>query len=437
MITHGFQRRGTPLKRDRRRRPGWTRRALAVAGGSLIALAMSVPSAAAAASGTIDSSFGQNGFATVSLGSTAAAAATVVQTDGKIVTAGQATVNGENVIVATRMTPDGNLDPTYGVGGIVTVQIYGGAGVDSGAALALQSDGKIVIAGGGHNGTYGPLAFAAVRLTPSGALDQSFGKGGITTVAISGYSLANAVVLQPDGKIVLAGTAYLSHNVFAATRLNANGTLDTSFGSHGITTLTPTASAWGLALQGDGKLLLAGQADYQNPSLANAQQFMAARLNANGTVDNTYGQRGIDLIPVGATALGYGVALQSDGRAILAGPAFTNTNVNAAVRLNTNGTIDSSYGNRGIATVNDYYGANGILIDGSGKVLLPSVGPSVLRLNTDGTADQTFGNGGNVVVPFGANGAANGAALQADGKIILAGATSINGRTEILVARIS
>jgi len=294
-----------------------------------------------------------------------------------------------------------------------------------------------VIAGGGHNGTYGPLSFAAVRLTSGGALDSSFGNGGITTVQISPYSLANAVVIQPDGKIVLAGTAQFSHIEFAAARLNANGTLDTTFGSHGITTLSPTGGAWGLARQGDGKLVLAGQANYSNPQISGAQQFMAARLNTNGTLDTSYAQHGIALIPVGGTALGYGVALQSDGRAIVAGPAWTNTNVNAAVRLNTSGTLDRTYGNGGIATVNDAYGANGILIDGSGRVLLPAVGPSVLRLNTNGSADQTFGTGGNVVAPFGSNGAANGAALQSDGKIVLAGATSINGQTEILVTRIS
>jgi uncharacterized delta-60 repeat protein len=412
------------------------RRIAAIAGCALLALSVSVPSASASATGALDTTFAQNGFATVSLGSTAAAAATVVQPDGNIVTAGQATVNGENVIVSSRMTPSGDLDPNYGVGGIVTVQINGGAGVDSGAGLALQSDGKIVIAGGGHNGTYGPLSFAAVRLTTSGALDSSFGNGGITTVQISPYSLANAVVIQPDGKIVLAGTAQFSHNEFAAARLNANGTLDTSFGSRGITTLSPTGGAWGLARQSDGKLVLAGQANYSNPQISGAQQFMAARLNANGTLDTSYAQHGIALIPVGGTALGYGVALQSDGRAIVAGPAWTSTNVNAAVRLNTSGTLDRTYGNGGIATVNDAYGANGIIIDGGGKVLLPAVGPSVLRLNTNGSADQTFGTGGNVVAPFGSNGAANGAALQSDGKIILAGATSIDGQTDILVTRI-
>src|SRR5436305_1771152 len=83
--------------------------------------------------------------------------------------------------------------------GVTTVRTSGGAGVDSAAGLALQVDGKIVIAGSGRNGTYGPLTFVAVRLTTAGRLDQSFGHSGVSNVAIGSTSIANAVVIQPDG----------------------------------------------------------------------------------------------------------------------------------------------------------------------------------------------------------------------------------------------
>jgi uncharacterized delta-60 repeat protein len=419
-------------------RQGLQRRALiGVMVGMAAALMAFTPPAFAATAGSLDTSFGHGGYVTVALGSSVGAAAVAVQSDGRIVTAGQATVNGENVIVSTRMTPSGDLDPSYGVGGIVTVQINGGAGVDSGAGLALQPDGKIVIAGGGRHGTYGPIAFAAVRLTTSGALDQSFGTGGVTTVPIgaSSIAIANAVVIQPDGKIALAGTALSDHNQFAAVRLTADGALDTSFGTAGITILTPTGGAWGMARQADGKLVLAGQADYNNPQVSGAQQFMAARLNADGTLDPTYGSGGIVDVPIGGTALGYGIALQADGKALLAGPAFTNTGVNATVRLTTSGTIDPSYGSSGISTVADWNGANGIILDGSGRALLPAVGASVLRLNPDGTADQTFGSAGNAIASIGTSGGANGAAVQGDGKIVLAGAANVNGQTVLTVIR--
>jgi uncharacterized delta-60 repeat protein len=394
--------------------------------------------ALAAGAGSIDTSFGIAGFSTVALGTSAGAAAVVVQGDGKIVTAGQTEVNGENEIVATRMTTSGALDPTFGSGGVVTVRINGGAGVDSGAGLALQADGKIVIAGSGRDGTYGPLTFVAVRLTVNGSLDQSFGVGGVSNVAIGSTSIANAVVIQSDGKIVLAGTALGTHNEFAAARLNPDGTLDHSFGSAGTVTVPSyTGSAWGLGLQSNGQLVLAGQTDYSNSSVSGAQQFMAVRLNPDGSMDAGFGQGGVVTVPIGSTALGYGVAVQGDGKLILAGPAFTTTGVNAAVRLTSGGALDPTYGTGGVATVPDWYGANGIVLDQAGRALLPAVGASVLRMNTDGSADATFGSAGNVLAKLGTNDAANGAAVQSDGKILLAGGATINGRIVIEVVRIN
>ncbi|MFL5830795.1 MAG: hypothetical protein ACJ76X_12835 [Solirubrobacteraceae bacterium] len=403
-----------------------------------LAVLASSQAAWAASAGSIDTSFGTAGYSTVTLGTWAGAAAVAVQGDGKIVTAGQAEVNGENEIVATRMTPSGALDPSFGSAGIVTVRINGGAGVDSGAGLALQADGKIVIAGSGRNGTYGPLTFVAVRLTTSGSLDQSFGHGGVSNVAIGSTSIANAVVIQPDGKIVLAGTALEAHNEFAAARLNPDGSLDHGFGTSGTTTFPNyTGGAWGLGLQRDGKLVLAGQTDYPSSQVSGAQQFMAVRLNGNGSTDTSFGGGGVVTVPIGGTALGYGVAVQTDGKLVLAGPAFTTTGVNAAVRLTSSGALDPTYGSGGIATVPDWNGANGIILDSAGRVLLPSVGASVLRLNTNGSADTSFGTAGNVMAKLGTNDAANGAALQADGKIVLAGGATINGRIVIAVVRIN
>jgi uncharacterized delta-60 repeat protein len=404
----------------------------------MMSVAIGVCSPAAAASGSLDTSFGQGGSTTVAIGSVAAAAAVVVQPDGKIVTAGQASVNNQNVIVSTRMNPDGSLDQGYGHGGIVTVAINGGAGVDSGAALTLQSDGKIVIAGSGRDGTYGPLMFAAVRLDPDGSLDSSFGHGGVATVPLGSTSIANAVVVQPNGSIVLAGTALVGHNEFAAARLNANGTLDSSFGSGGTTAVNSTGGAWGMVLQSDGRLVLAGQTTNPSSSVANAQQFMAARLNSNGTLDASFGQGGIVTVPVGSSALGFGIALQPDGRLVLAGPAFTTTGVAATVRLNTDGSLDQSYGHGGIGTFPDWYGVNGIVLDLQGRIVLPTVGAGAVRLNPNGSADQTFGTGGNALAKLGTSGGANGAAIQpADGKIVLAGAATINGQTVLTVIRLN
>jgi uncharacterized delta-60 repeat protein len=411
---------------------------VALVATAILALLAATPALAASA-GSIDTTFGTGGFSTVSIGSIAGAAAVVVQPDGRIVTAGAATISGQSVIVSTRMNASGTLDPSYGVGGIVTVSIYNGGGVvDSGAALALQSDGKIVMVGGGRNGNFGQMSFAAVRLLPNGSFDSSFGTGGIATVPIGTSAIATAVVIQPDGKIALAGTAVVSHNEFAAARLNPNGTLDTSFGTGGTTTFSPTGGAWGMALQSDGKLVLAGQANYNNPSVSGAQQFMAVRLLPNGAPDAGFGQAGIVTVPVGGTALGFGVAAQNDGKLVLVGPAWTTTCVNAVVRLRADGSLDSTYGSGGIGMVKDCYGANGIILDSSGRAVIPAVGASAVRFNTDGTPDGGFGTGGMALAKIGSTGGANGAAIQpSNGKIVLAGAANISGQVVLTVIRLN
>jgi uncharacterized delta-60 repeat protein len=416
---------------------GWAMRALALA--VLAAWVAAAPALAASSSvgGLVDSSFGSGGSVTVPVGSLAGAAAVVVQRDGRIVTAGQATVNGQEVIVATRMTSSGRMDSTFGQKGIVTVAINGGAGMDSGAGLALQPDGKIVIAGDGRDGTYGPLEFAAVRLNTNGSLDQTFGHGGIASVDIGPYSIANAVLIQPDGKIVLAGTAQEDHIVFAAARLNPNGTPDTSFGQNGTVTLPDqTAGAWAATLQSDGKIVLAGQANYDNPSVTGAQQFMAARLNSDGSLDQSFAQNGIDLIPVGQTALGFGIAREANNKLLLAGIAFTFTNVNATVQLNPDGTPDTTYGTGGTATVLTTAGTNGLILDSAGNAIMPLVGPGAERITPNGTPDTSFGTSGISLVK-GLSGGANGVALQSDGKVVLAGAVTVNGQIELNVVRLT
>jgi uncharacterized delta-60 repeat protein len=418
---------------------GAARAATRAVGGTIAVLAaVSLAVAPSLASGaTVDGTFGTGGSVTVPFGSTAGAAAVVVQPDGRIVTAGQTTVDGSTRIIATRMYATGALDPSFGSGGITTVSINGGAGMDSGAGLALQSDGKIVIAGDGNATIYGPMSFAAVRLTSDGALDPAFGNGGTATVNIGGVqSIANAVVVQSDGKLVLAGTAQMSNKEFAAARLNANGTLDQTFGTLGTTVLSPSGGAWGLALQRDGKLVLAGQADYANPQIANAQQFMAARLTSSGRVDTSFGRRGIVMLPIGGTSLGFGVAVRSDGKLVLAGIAWTDTCLNSTARLTSSGALDSSYGSRGIASVPDCNGVNGLVLDSASRAVLPAVGPSVLRINANGTPDGTFASGGILNDPVGSGGGANGAAIGPDGKIVLAGAATVGGQTEIFVSRI-
>jgi uncharacterized delta-60 repeat protein len=379
-------------------------------------------------SGTVDSSFGSGGLAVAAIGTSAGAVAATVQPDGKIVTVGEATINGASQMISTRMLANGTMDSSYGNGGWVVVNINGSS---AGNAIVLQPNGKIILAGTGNGN--GALNFAAARLNPNGSLDTSFGYGGVATVPIGPEAIANAVSLQSDGKIVLGGMAYVGHNAFAAARLNASGSIDTSFGTGGVTTLAQDAAAWGMVLQADGKLVLGGEA-----SINGTEGYMAARLLANGAVDSTYGQNGVVTIQIGVKAMGDAIALQSDGKVILAGSAYTNTMIAATVRLNTNGTFDQSFGTGGISSVQEWNGVNAVTVDGVGRTVIGAVGATAIRLNPNGTADQTFGTGGKVTVKVGTGDAANGVTVQrSTGNIILSGVAGIGGQAVLSVIRLA
>jgi uncharacterized delta-60 repeat protein len=410
------------------RRPSKKLRNVLVGAITAIAITGLGAAPASAASGAVDTSFGNGGYSTAPLGSWAGAVASVVQPDGKIVTAGEALVNGKYLLVSTRMNANGSLDSSYGNGGWMTVDMGGSA---AGNAIALQPDGKIVIGGTGRgDGGTGPLALAAVRLKSDGSLDQSFGTGGIATVPIGSVAQATGIAIQSDGKIVLGGAAVTDHHRFVVARLNANGSIDSGFGNGGYTTFSPDGVAWGLVLQPDGRIVLAGEA-----TSGGQRVYMAARVRSNGTPDSSFGGGGIAMIPVGSNAWGMAIARQPDGKLLVTGTAVSGSNVVATARLNTNGTLDSSFGSGGIAKFNGA-GVNAMTLQSSGKILLAGVGASVVRLNANGSMDTSFGDRGLAWAQTGSSDAANGVTIQpSDGKIVLAGGATINGRIVLSVVR--
>jgi uncharacterized delta-60 repeat protein len=402
---------------------------LAGLAAAVAATLCSATPAAASTAGALDTTFGNGGFSNVPLGTWGGAAAAAVQPDGKIVTVGEGEINGSNQVVSTRMNRDGSLDTGFGNGGTVIVDIGGAAG---GNAIHLQSDGKILLAGTGNGN--GALDFAVVQLLPNGNPDAAFGNQGIATVPIGVSAIANGVAVQPDGKIVLGGTALVGSNHFAVARLNANGTIDSTFGSQGSTTLGPPSAAWGMVLQPDGKIVLAGE-----DGTSASDPYLAARVLPNGSLDPSFGQGGTVTVPIGAKAFCDAIALQPDGKIILTGNAFTNTGVAATVRLNANGSLDGSFGSSGVATLGPFWNAvNAITLDASGRILLAATGASAVRINGDGTADQGFGTGGIVTAQVGTATAANGVAVQAsDGKIVLSGVATVAGRAVLSVIRLA
>jgi uncharacterized delta-60 repeat protein len=206
--------------------------------------------------GSLDAGFGTGGIVTSDLGSGLdIARSVVIQSDGKIVAAGD--VNGGTRIALVRYNTDGSFDAGFGTGGVVVTDI--GTVHNEAYSIALQSDGKIVLAGFSGNGA--DYDFALARYNTDGSLDPGFGTAGIVTTAIgTGHDLAYCVAIQPDGKIVAAGFTAASGNKYALVRYNANGSLDTTFGTGGKVTAAPGTSesyAYGIAIR-NGKIVVAG-----------------------------------------------------------------------------------------------------------------------------------------------------------------------------------
>jgi uncharacterized delta-60 repeat protein len=380
--------------------------------------------------GTLDASFGSDGMVTTNPGSEYYYAyAMAIQSDGKIVAAGQAT----NDFILARYNSDGTLDVSFGSDGIVMTDFRGG--VDEAFAVAIQNDGKIVAAGSVQ------IGFALARYNSNGTLDTSFGDGGKVTTGFGGWNdYASAVAIQSDGKIVAAGQAEVYG--FALARYNSDGTLDASFGNGGKVTTgfeSVDSGAYAVAIQSDGKIVAAGHAQIAGP-----WDFALARYNSDGTLDATFGNGGkVTTDFEGWYDIAYSVAVQSDGKIVAAGIESVEGNWEdfALARYNSDGTLDASFGDRGMVTTrfgdkNDY--AYSVAIQSDGKIVAAGyarVGTdedfALARYNDDGTLDASFGNGGQVMTGLGSSDDyAYAMALDGHGKIVAAGGASRGGNWE-------
>ncbi|MEZ5908176.1 MAG: tandem-95 repeat protein [Hyphomicrobiaceae bacterium] len=353
------------------------------------------------ADGSLDTSFGGgDGKVSTSVGASDSGQGVVVQPDGSVVVGGYADIGGTGHFVVARYTADGSVDATFGGGtGIVTTAI--GSSHAYGMSVALQSDGRIVVAGSAIVGS--DYDTAIVRYNSDGSLDTSFGGDGIVTTTITGAGDHGfAISIQPDGRILVAGGAFdgSSYNL-TVSRYDTDGSVDASFAGGIVTVPLSAAEDIGNAIlvQPDGKVVVAGYG--QNGSGDN--EFAVVRLNTDGTLDTTFGGDGIVTELVGgAGGEAYGVALQPDGKLILAGRTFNGSNSDVAVmRLNADGTLDTSFGGGDgvftlpVGTGNDQ--ALDILVQPDGRLVITGearVGSSndivLVRLNADGTLDSTF-----------------------------------------------
>ena len=408
------------------------------------------PHRADAAAGDLDFRFGNGGVAFTDFAQTEDYAYSVaVQADGKIVLCGQSGIYPDLHSALVRYNRNGRLDSTFGTGGKVTITFNSIS--DYLFKVALQSDGKIVAAGS-TSGT----AFLLARFNADGSLDQAFGNNGsVETTFGDRTAEARAIAVQGDGKIIVVGVSgagsYSELNDFALARYNPDGSLDESFGASGkLKTHFPGvdntgSSATSVALQPDGKLVVGG---YHKQSDRTPHQFALARYNSNGTLDSAFGQAGKVMTRLGlGDAYSFGIALQSNGRIVLAGYSSTTLDHDfSLVGYTANGTLDSTFGNGGLVTT-DFSGgtddiAYAITRQSDGKLVVagrtgeyPENDFALARYSSDGQLDQTFGVGGKVVSDFSSIDEAFGVAFQ-NGKIVLAGIAFPNGANlDFAVAR--
>ena len=347
-----------------------------------------------------------------------------------------------SALARASMQTSTNLDPSFGTNGVVTTAIgYSGA---SGQDVAIQGDGKIVVVGFVFSGSE---YFAVVRYTASGALDSSFGNGGVVTTPIGSIdALAWSVAIQDDGKIVLAGYArYGGLDHLTVARYTTSGGLDPSFGTGGVVS-TPIGSvsawAWTVAIQDDGKIVAAGDA-----ATSGGSDFAVVRYTTGGVLDASFGTGGVVTTPVGSgRAMVRDIAIQEDGGIVAAGTTYSNSIENFALaRYTVTGALDASFGTGGIVitpigTSED--GAEDVAIQEDGRIVAAGSaesaggeGIAVVRYTTAGSLDTTFYPGGFAVTPLGNFAAGCGVAIQGDGKIVAVGETYGSGVTRIAVVR--
>lgn len=364
-------------------------------------------------SGSLDTSFGLRGKVTVPFGDRAAAAAAALQPDGKVVATGFIASglysNSWNFGVA-RYMPGGKLDPTFGSAGRVATKF--GSIASSANALALQPDGKVVVAGQ-LNGP-GSRGIALARYRADGSLDQSFSTDGQVTTLSGTDAAASAVALQPDGKIIVAGTA---PGHFAVVRYEPDGSLDPTFGTDGLVTTSVGVGAGGnaLALEPGGKIVVAG---------GGGSEFVLARYNSDGSLDLSFGSGGTVRTPfidcAGSDYCGSvanALALQGDGKIVAAGQTCIGQCSFALARYNPDGSLDAGFGSAGKVTTSfgypspemgevwgDY--AQALALQTDGKIVAagysqfgPHVeqsGVALARYLPNGSLDASFGAGGQV-----------------------------------------
>ena len=313
----------------------------------------------------LDDTFNSSGIVTTNIGGSEESRSAFLQTNGKLVLAGYSNGTGEYDFALVRYNADGSLDTSFDTDGKVITDI---GNDDQANFVVVQTDGKIVVAG--YSESAGDYDFALVRYNADGSLDTSFDTDGKVITDVSEYDEVKSVVVQTNGKIVVAGySEFGGFYDFVLVRYNSDGSLDTSFDTDGI--VITNIGAWdqanSVALQTDGKIVVAGNSD---------GDFALVRYNADGSLDTSFNTDGILIADIGAVNdSAISVTLQSDGKILVAGESGSSgAYVFALARYSTNGLPDLSFDVDGVKTTtignNGYDFSRAVLVQSDGKIIL-------------------------------------------------------------------
>ncbi len=386
------------------------------------------------ADGTPDAHFGHAGLVTTHLGAkfgSSNAAAVAIQANNKILVAGSA----QNSLAIERLNTAGVLDGTFGTAGKVLGSF--GSGASEVRALAIDANGKILVGGSGGG------RFAVARYLANGLPDGAFAGHGKVVSSFGGAGVVSGMSVTTGGKIVAAGTA---DGKFALARYNANGTLDASFGDGGrrVTAFSPKALAGGMSVGANGGIVIGGSRISGSES-----DFAIARYTSDGNLDATFHGTGRLVQNFHGVASSQSVALQKNGKVVVAGTAGEAGTIKLVlVRYNRNGSLDTTFGHLGkVSTGFGFFDERNVrmLVLGNGEMLVgtwldqpqtidnPLVAEvGLAKYRADGTLDTTFGRGGKLIIDAGGlSSAFERMAVDAQGKIVVT-AENFNGGWVVL-----
>ncbi len=404
--------------------------------------------------GSMDQSFGTDGWVFASIEERKSGGSdVVVQPDGKIIVIGTYNNGDNDDFIVTRYNENGTIDQTFGTNGVTIISV--GPAFDVAISVALQEDGKIIVAG--YVNGIDSNDFGIARVNSDGTIDSTFGiNGRVITPIGDQQDYLTAITIQRDGKIIAVGYPQGGDvNLYDAmiVRYLPNGDLDNSFGEDGIVTQDYNGGAdsfYDVIVQRDGKIIAVG---YTNNKVSFRTEMLIVRYNTDGSLDTTFGDTGmvtkqVPLTPGAfASTIGYAVSEQEDGKILIAGDSYPRIVV---VRYNSDGTLDATFGTDGIVITAgkdslDQATPNTILQQENGQFIITGHSylggkrmATALRYNNNGSLDLTFGDGGFAFAKtdggyfYGAK-----SEMQNDGKILIAGRDLVAGVGRIGIVRIN